>query len=112
MAFFASKFVYKERMNTCAGCEHFQKMALMCKSCGCFMPAKAKIANIRCPEDKWMEVYGTEEKEPETITLVKNNGPESEHDKRTRLINTATNLRKEADKLELEARGLKKYGDF
>ena len=40
----------------------------MCKDCGCFMPAKAKIANIRCPKDKWTEVYGTEEQEPETIT--------------------------------------------
>ena len=70
MKIFASKHVYKQRLNTCRGCEHFQGLALVCKKCGCFMPAKAKIANLRCPADKWKEVYGTEDKEPETITLI------------------------------------------
>ena len=61
MKIFASKHVYKQRLNTCRGCEHFQGLALVCKKCGCFMPAKAKIANLRCPVDKWKEVYGTED---------------------------------------------------
>ena len=68
MAFFASSHVYKERLSICKTCEFYIKSVRMCKDCGCFMPAKAKIANIRCPKDKWTEVYGTEEQEPETIT--------------------------------------------
>ena len=68
MAFFVSSHVYKERLSICKTCELYVKSVRMCKDCGCFMPAKAKIANIRCPKDKWTEVYGTEEQEPETIT--------------------------------------------
>ena len=107
MALFASKYVYKQRLDICKGCDQFQKMALLCKSCGCFMPAKAKIANIRCPEDKWVEVYGTEEKEPETVTLLKSVQTETYKEKTNRLMNTAKNLRIEADKLEKEAKGTK-----
>ena len=67
MAFFASAHVYKERLSICKTCEYYIKPAHMCKECGCFMPAKAKIAKLRCPKDKWVEVYGTEEREPETL---------------------------------------------
>jgi len=35
------------------------------------MPAKAKIAQIRCPKDKWTEVYGTSDEEPNTMSMFK-----------------------------------------
>ena len=109
MALFASKHIYKERLTTCKSCEHFQKMALVCKSCGCFMPAKAKIANLRCPEDKWTEVYGTEQDEPETITLVSDvKKTETREEKSSRLLKMAIELRTQADRLEMEARGIKR----
>jgi hypothetical protein len=105
MALFASSHVYKQRLDVCKECQYFKKMTLLCGECGCFMPAKAKIANIRCPQDKWKEVYGTEDSEPTTITLLKSESkpstPKEQHD---RLVTAAESLRKEAQQLENEAR--------
>jgi|DEB0MinimDraft_10_1074344.scaffolds.fasta_scaffold80000_2 hypothetical protein len=103
MKIFASKHVYKQRLNTCRGCEHFQGLALVCKKCGCFMPAKAKIANLRCPADKWKEVYGTEDKEPETITLIDQKKTLTKEEKIIELHNRAKTLESEAKKLYDEA---------
>lgn len=103
MKIFASKHVYKQRLNTSRGCEHFQGLALVCKKCGCFMPAKAKIANLRCPVDKWKEVYGTEDREPETITLIDQKKTLTKEEKIIELHNRAKTLESEAKKLYDEA---------
>lgn len=61
---FTSKYVASQRMDICKSCDSYMATIYLCRECGCFMPAKTKIAQIRCPKDKWMEVYGTEENEP------------------------------------------------
>jgi len=67
------------------------------------MPAKAKIANIACPEDKWGAVYGTDDKEPTTMSLFNtlNNEEKSESLKRQ-----AEHLRIESERLIKEANKL------
>ena len=75
----------------------------MCKSCGCFMPAKAKIAQIRCPEDKWFEVYGTDDKEPSTMSLY---GNMSNEEKSESLKRQAEHLKQESERLIEEANKL------
>ena len=54
-----------------------------------FMPAKTKIANLRCPKDKWTEVYGTEENPPE----------DDVPDEREELLRLAAAMEKEAQKI-------------
>lgn len=48
---YASKEVAAERLSICNGCE-FLKLKI-CKQCGCFMPAKTKLAKAECPIGKW-----------------------------------------------------------
>lgn len=48
-----SELVRKERLDICNSCELLNKSLNTCKSCGCFMPAKATFANSTCPENKW-----------------------------------------------------------
>lgn len=67
MAVFASSHIYKERLDICRSCEHYERRVSTCKQCGCFMLFKCKIANLRCPIDKWKEVYATDDYEPKTI---------------------------------------------
>ena len=106
MAFFASSHVYKERLSICKTCEFFVKSAHMCKECGCFMPAKAKIAKLRCPKDKWVEVYGTEETEPETL-LSEEQTTMTEERKKEKIENTIVSLEREIIKLKDELNGNK-----
>ena len=49
----ASDTEYKTRMATCKGCRHFIRLTTTCKRCGCFMVAKAKLKNAKCPDGKW-----------------------------------------------------------
>ena len=103
MSLFASSYTYRQRLDICKSCAQFQVTIKMCKSCGCFMPAKAKIADLACPENKWGAVYGTEDKEPPTFSLFKsmNNEEKSESLKRQ-----AEHLREESEKLMKEANRL------
>ena len=78
----------------------------MCKECGCFMPAKAKIARLRCPKDKWIEVYGTEEQEPETL-LSEEQSTMTEERKKEKIENTIVSLEREITKLKDELNGNK-----
>ena len=78
----------------------------MCKECGCFMPAKAKIAKLRCPKDKWVEVYGTEEREPETL-LSEEQAIMTEERKKEKIENTIVSLEREIIKLMDELNGNK-----
>lgn len=48
--------VSDERMSICNSCEMFMKG--ICKSCGCFMPIKTKMAHASCPLGKWGEHFG------------------------------------------------------
>ncbi len=43
--------VQRQRLQTCASCEHHT--GLRCKICGCFTSAKSKILHESCPISKW-----------------------------------------------------------
>ena len=53
MAITVSKEKFKERFSICKGCEFLFKPTNNCKKCGCFMHLKARLANQKCPIDKW-----------------------------------------------------------
>lgn len=42
-----------KRYNICESCEHFFTLTTQCKKCGCFMKAKTKLENAKCPMSKW-----------------------------------------------------------
>lgn len=48
--------IAEERLNICKSCEMFLKG--ICKSCGCYMPLKTRIAHASCPLEKWGEHNG------------------------------------------------------
>lgn len=51
---FTDKQTAKMRMDICKACPN---LALnLCKECGCFMPAKTKLAWTECPIGKWGKV--------------------------------------------------------
>ncbi len=43
------------RIRECRKCEYnyWIKKTLWCKICKCFIPAKARVLNEKCPKDKW-----------------------------------------------------------
>ncbi len=41
------------RYVTCKGCEFFNALLRTCGKCGCFMPAKVKLKDAKCPVGKW-----------------------------------------------------------
>lgn len=47
----AAPEVIERRIKTCEGCNHFTGQR--CRSCGCFVPAKAALAAESCPLGKW-----------------------------------------------------------
>jgi hypothetical protein len=52
MEILTDKDNYKKRLETCEKCEH-KSVFNICKLCGCFVIAKAKIKNSNCPINKW-----------------------------------------------------------
>lgn len=48
--------ISEERLNICKSCDMF--INNLCRSCGCFMPIKTKIAHASCPLHKWGESVG------------------------------------------------------
>jgi len=51
----ASKDEQERRLAICAGCPKAKTTAgmLQCGECGCFMKAKAKLQEAKCPCGKW-----------------------------------------------------------
>jgi len=43
-----------QRMETCEGCDRFDKETSRCKECGCFMKTKTQLASATCPLNKWV----------------------------------------------------------
>ncbi len=41
------------RLEICKGCEHFSKLSIRCKKCGCFMKLKTNLKDAKCPIGKW-----------------------------------------------------------
>lgn len=53
---FTSSDKGKERLDICMKCPYLKNRESMnrkCSRCGCYMTAKVKIANARCPLGKW-----------------------------------------------------------
>ena len=45
-----------ERIAICNSCDEYNKTINICKKCGCFMPAKTKLARAKCPLGKWQPI--------------------------------------------------------
>ena len=55
--FFVETEMYNYRLDICRLCEFYFKPTGTCKKCGCFMKIKASIGIMRCPINKWSQVY-------------------------------------------------------
>lgn len=44
---------FETRMAICRACPELWKHTEQCKKCGCFMNAKARLENAKCPIGKW-----------------------------------------------------------
>ena len=69
MAIFVKSSIYNKRIETCKQCPYFNAETRSCgtlvtgdevivdgevkRTCGCFMPVKAKLAFLACPLGKW-----------------------------------------------------------
>lgn len=51
-----TKEEYKDRLQTCAGCEHL-KNERRCGLCGCVVAMKAQMKTAECPENKWTKKH-------------------------------------------------------
>ena len=49
----ASKEEYHNRYSKCKSCNQFDDFLKKCKECGCYMPFKAKISWMKCPNGFW-----------------------------------------------------------
>ncbi len=45
--------ISKARYDICTNCEFLTKTISRCEKCGCFMTAKTKLKNSKCPLRKW-----------------------------------------------------------
>jgi hypothetical protein len=53
----APRQVAKDRLAICESnvCGAFNERGSTCERCGCYMPLKTTMANMRCPVDHWTE---------------------------------------------------------
>lgn len=42
-----------KRYEICQSCDTFNSFLKTCRKCGCFLPAKVKLASSKCPKGKW-----------------------------------------------------------
>jgi len=42
-----------KRLEICESCDKFISATKQCRECGCIMPMKVKLANAKCPLNKW-----------------------------------------------------------
>lgn len=45
--------IQASRMEICHGCDRLNGLLQTCRECGCFMPAKTRLAHAECPLGKW-----------------------------------------------------------
>jgi len=51
----APRSVHNERMEICKKCDRFDVDKQTCDLCGCYLPVKTCLANMKCPQDLWLE---------------------------------------------------------
>jgi len=44
---------FKERIEICENCKHYQRRIQRCSICGCFMLFKARVTFAKCPKGYW-----------------------------------------------------------
>ena len=49
----SDKELYRERMEICKVCPHFNNNRKQCTKCGCFMALKTTLQQAKCPVGKW-----------------------------------------------------------
>jgi len=59
--FFSEDSIKEYRMSICKQCEHYIELTSGCAKCGCFLPAKTKIAGTSCPIGKWAKVIRSDD---------------------------------------------------
>jgi hypothetical protein len=47
--------VVARRIAICKSCPQLIKGVNLCRSCGCFAPAKVRIMNESCPQGRWFQ---------------------------------------------------------
>lgn len=52
-ATFADDELAKNRLDICKSCEYLFPPTGNCKKCGCFVAAKTRIKQQKCPMNKW-----------------------------------------------------------
>lgn len=81
---FVNAHLRAERLNTCAGCEHYVQKTKSCGPlvteaftdsplCGCYMPAKTKLKTASCPLGKWEATVKSEDVEQIREFLTRDN---------------------------------------
>lgn len=63
--------IYKERIDTCKGCDKYIKKHKECAECGCYIPGKARIILDSCPLNKWADI--PEEEWENTLKNIEDN---------------------------------------
>jgi len=51
----APRSVHNDRTTICESCDRYRADSQTCEICGCYMPLKTTMANMKCPIDKWEE---------------------------------------------------------
>ena len=49
------KEVAQARFDICKKCDKLNTDTFTCKECSCYMKWKVKLANTKCPLEKWVE---------------------------------------------------------
>lgn len=44
------------RMDVCNSCQFKSTVTNRCKACGCYLPAKTRVLDQKCPKNKWKKV--------------------------------------------------------
>ena len=58
MKIWVIKEVAQSRFDICKQCDNLNTENFRCSECGCYMKWAVKLANHKCPIDKWEKDYG------------------------------------------------------
>lgn len=53
MKMIALPVVQDQRLQVCRACQWYDSLWIRCRHCGCFLKAKVKLKNQKCPIGKW-----------------------------------------------------------
>jgi len=47
------ELIRENRFDICKTCDQFHQKSQLCKTCGCYIPAKTWLKSTSCPLKKW-----------------------------------------------------------